>query len=102
MVQRDGDTQITMPDGEIKALKDLPAVKGIIKYLTARQRVMNVIKSEYGLNATLSWAEASQYRAYLRGVANKIMLENPDFYFMYFDVFRVEVEEEVTYYGGDI
>ena len=102
MVQRDGDTQITMPDGEIKALKDLPAVKGIIKYLTARQRVMNVIKSEYGLNATLSRAEASQYRAYLRGVANKIMLENPDFYFMYFDVFRVEVEEEVTYYGGDI
>jgi len=102
MIQREGDTTINMPDGSTKKLKELSAMKGIIKYLTARQRVMNVIKSEYGLNATLSRAEASQYRSYLRGVANKIMLENPDFYFMYFDVFRVEIEEEVSYYGGDI
>ena len=66
------------------------------------KKLAAIFAALYGLNATLSRAEASQYRAYLRGVANKIMLENPDFYFMYFDVFRVEVEEEVTYYGGDI
>jgi len=102
MIQREGDTSITMPDGTTQKLKDMSAMKGIIKYLTARQRVLNVIKSEYGLNATLSRAEAKESRAYLRGVANKVMLENPDFYFMYFDVFRVEIEEEVSYYGGDI
>ena len=102
MVQRDGDSLVTMPDGSTKKLNEMPAMKGIIKYLTVRQRVLNVIKSEHGLNATLSRAEASEYRSYLRGVANKLMLEYPDFYFMYFDVFRVEVEEEMNYYGVDI
>ncbi|MBO71688.1 MAG: hypothetical protein CL508_05170 [Actinobacteria bacterium] len=102
MIQRDGDSSITLPDGSTKKLKDMPSMKGIVKYLSARQRVLNIIKSEHGINATLSRAEASEYRSYLRGFAQKLMLEHPDFYFIYFDVFRVEVEEEMSYYGEDI
>jgi len=96
------DTEVTMPDGTKTTVKDLPAIQGAMQYILTRQFLLEGIRQRYGANASISRAEASEARKILRNTASQLMTKYPDFYYVYYDLFRLEAEEQslgMGYYG---
>jgi hypothetical protein len=96
------DTEVVMPDGSKTTVGQLPAVQGAMQYIVTRQFLLQGIKQRYGANASISRAEASEARKILRNTASQLMTKYPDFYYVYYDLFRLETEEQSLgqgYYG---
>ena len=93
-VNTEQDTEITMPDGSKTFVKDLPAIQGAMQYIITRQFLLEGIRQRYGANASISRAEASEARKILRNTASQLMTKYPDFYYVYYDLFRLEAEEQ--------
>ena len=87
------NTEVTLPDGSITTVSQLPAIRGTMQYIATRQFLLEGIKQRYGANASISRAEASEARRILRNTASQLMSKYPDFYYVYYDLFRLEAEE---------
>ena len=85
---------VKMPDGSQVAIENLPSIQGAMKYLIARQNVLQSIRSQFGANASLSRSEAAEARQYLSTLSKQLMMQHPDFYYLWYDIFRLEIEEE--------
>lgn len=101
-VKTEGDTEVVLPDGTKTIVKDMPAIEGALQYILTRQFLLSGIRQRYGANASISRAEASEARKMLRNTASQLMSRYPDFYYVYYDLFRLEAEEQslgMGYYG---
>jgi len=94
MINNEAGKTVTLPDGSSVKIEDLPSVQGAMQYLAARQSILNGIKSEFGANASLNRSEAKQARQYLSTISKQLMMQYPDFYYIWYDLFRLEIEEE--------
>ena len=97
MIETEAGKTVVMPDGKEKAIEELDSVKGAMRYIMVRDQLLRSIKSQYGQNATLYRAEATQQRQYLSVLAKQIMMQHPDFYYIWYDIFRKEIEEQTTF-----
>jgi hypothetical protein len=97
MIDSEAGKTIKLPNGEEKQLEQLDAVKGAMRYIMVRDNLLRSIKAQYGQNATLYRAEATQQRQYLSVLAKQIMMQHPDFYYIWYDIFRREIEEQTTF-----
>jgi len=103
MLRQDGETNIKLPDGKTTKLKQLPAVQGAIAYMEQRNRLLTEARLVLGSNVSLQREELVRQRTALRQLAQQLFSEYPDFYYVYLDLFKYEVEEEfvdTTLYGG--
>ena len=94
MINNEAGKTVQMPDGSTVKIEDLPSVQGAMQYLAARQSILNGIQSEFGANASLQRSEAKQARQYLSTISKQLMMQYPDFYYIWYDLFRLEIEEE--------
>ena len=94
MINNEAGTTVQMPDGSTVKIEDLPSVQGAMQYLAVRQSILNGIQSEFGANASLQRSEAKQARQYLSTISKQLMMQYPDFYYIWYDLFRLEIEEE--------
>ena len=62
----------------------------------ARENVLNIIKSRDGVRASLKRQEYAYFRDALRRKAQELFSQYPDFYYVYDDILRFEIEEEFT------
>ena len=97
MIETEAGKTVVMPDGKEKAIEELDTVKGAMRYIMVRDQLLTSIKQQYGQNATLYRAEATQQRQYLSVLAKQIMMQHPDFYYIWYDIFRKEIEEQTTF-----
>ena len=88
---------VKLPNGETKFIEQLDVVQGAMKYIMAREKLLKGLKYEYGANATLYRAEATKQRQYLSLLAKQLMMQHPDFYYIWYDIFRREIEEQTTF-----
>ena len=101
-VKTEVDTEVVLPDGTKTIVKDMPAIEGALQYILTRQFLLSGIRQRYGANDSISRAEASEARKMLRNTASQLMSRYPDFYYVYYDLFRLEAEEQslgMGYYG---
>jgi len=101
-VQLEQNSEVVLPDGTKTTVAELPAIQGAMQYILTRQFLLEGIRQRYGANASISRAEASEARKILRNTANQLMTKYPDFYYVYYDLFRLEAEEQslgMGYYG---
>ena len=96
MLANEGNQEINMPNGETLLLKDLPTMQGLSVYLNERNKILSFIQQRDVVRATLGREEYSFYRNSLRQLAQQLFSQYPDFYYLYNDVLRFEVEEEFT------
>jgi len=96
MLTNEGSQELTMPNGDKVLLKDLPTMQGLSVYLNERNKILSVIQQRDGVRATLGREEYSFFRNSLRQLAQQLFAQFPDFYYLYDDVLRFEVEEEYT------
>jgi hypothetical protein len=96
MLANEGSQELTMPNGDKVLLKDLPTMQGLSVYLNERNKILSVIQQRDGVRATLGREEYAFYRNSLRQLAQQLFAQYPDFYYLYDDVLRFEVEEEYT------
>ena len=104
MLANDYNTKVKLPDGKSVPLNELPAISGVIKYLEQRNRLLSEARLVLGSNVSLQKEELFNARAQLRQLAQELFSTNPDFYYIYLDLFKYEVEEkynETTFYGGN-
>ena len=94
MISNEAGTTVQMPDGSTVKIEDLPSVQGAMQYLAVRQSILSGIQSEFGANASLQRSEAKQARQYLSTISKQLMMQYPDFYYIWYDLFRLEIEEE--------
>ena len=101
-VQLEQNSEVVLPDGTKTTVAELPAIQGAMQYILTRQFLLEGIRQRYGANASISRAEASEARKILRNTASQLMTKYPDFYYVYYDLFRLEAEEQslgMGYYG---
>ena len=96
MIENEGNQTINLPNGETTLLKDLPTMQGLSVYLEERNKILSIIKQKDGIRATLRRDEYSYFRNSLRQLAQQLFSEYPDFYYVYDDILRYEVEEEFS------
>ena len=104
MLANDYNTKVKLPDGKSVPLNELPAISGVIKYLEQRNRLLSEARLVLGSNVSLQKEQLFNARAQLRKLAQELFSTNPDFYYIYLDLFKYEVEEkynETTFYGGN-
>jgi len=104
MIAQDGSTKVKLPNGQSLEIQDLPAVRGAIEYLEARDRLLSEARLVLGSNVSLQREQLSGARAELRRLSQELFAKYPDFYYVYLDLFKYEVEEQytdVTFYGGN-
>ena len=104
MLANDYNTKVKLPDGKSVPLNELPAISGVIKYLEQRNRLLSEARLVLGSNVSLQKEQLFNARAQLRQLAQELFSTNPDFYYIYLDLFKYEVEEkynETTFYGGN-
>ena len=97
LLTTEAGTSVKLPNGETKLVGELDAVQGAMKYIMAREKLLQGLKYQYGANATLYRAEATQQRQYLSLLAKQLMMQYPDFYYIWYDIFRREIEEQTTF-----
>lgn len=96
MLANEGNATIQLPNGDTTLLKDLPTMQGLSVYLEERNKILSIIKQKDGIRATLRRDEYSYFRNSLRQLAQQLFSQYPDFYYVYDDVLRYEVEEEFS------
>jgi len=104
MIAQDGATKVKLPNGESVAVQDLPAVQGAIIYMDERNRILSEARLVLGSNVSLQREQLDGARAALRQLSQELFAQYPDFYYIYLDLFKYEVEEQytdVTFYGGN-
>ena len=104
MIAQDGNTKVKLPDGRSIELSKLPAVEGALIYMQERNRLLSEARLVLGSNVSLQREQLSGARARLRQLSQELFAQYPDFYYVYLDLFKYEVEEEftdTTLYGGN-
>jgi hypothetical protein len=104
MIAQDGATKVKLPNGKSVAVQDLPAVQGAIIYMDERNRILSEARLVLGSNVSLQREQLDGARAALRQLSQELFAQYPDFYYIYLDLFKYEVEEQytdVTFYGGN-
>jgi len=96
MLEREGDRIINLPNGDKVALKELNSMAGFAEYMEARNNVLAIIQSRDGVRASLKRQEYAYFREVLRRKAQELFSAYPDFYYIYDDILRFEIEEEFT------
>jgi len=96
MLEREGDRIINLPNGDKVPLKELNSMAGFAEYMEARNNVLAIIQSRDGVRASLKRQEYAYFREVLRRKAQELFSAYPDFYYIYDDILRFEIEEEFT------
>lgn len=96
MIQNEGERTVNLPNGDTMLLKELPSMQGLVAYLEIRDSVLAQIQRRDGPRATLKRQEYTYFREVLRRKAQELFSQFPDFYYVYDDILRFEVEEEFT------
>ena len=71
-------------------------MQGLVQYLEIRDSILAQIQRRDGHRATLKRQEYTYFREVLRRKAQELFSQFPDFYYVYDDILRFEVEEEFT------